>query len=171
MKVPVDDGPGIVNYALIDWNGPENGLKMQLQDTWSCKALFSMLFYLGLGVLSGCLLTLTLTLGPGCPLVGLGGPGMVESVLEDLVVVLEVVVDGLVSIEWSCKDLIPIGILLCLVEGIFLMVVGMLETWRLVLWTACAVGMSMPVPAVSDSICRHDESAMTSSAGEPSDSL
>ena len=90
-------------------------------------------FYLGRGVLSGCLLTLTLTLGPGGPLVGQGGPGMVESVLEDLVVVLEVVVDGLVSIEWSCKDLIPIGILLCLFEGIFLMVVGMLETWRLVL--------------------------------------
>ena len=128
-----------------------------------------MLFHVGLGVLSGCLLTLTL--GPGCPLVGLGGPGMVKSVLEDLVVVLEVVVDGLVSIEWSCKDLIPIGILLSLFEGIFLMVVGMLETWRLVLWTACAVGMSMPVPAVGDSICRHDESATTSSAGDPSESL
>ena len=127
-----------------------------------------LLVHLGLGVLSGCLL---LVLGLGCPLVGLDGPGMVKSVLEDLVVVLEVDVDGLVSIEWSCKDLIPIGILLCLFEGIFLMVVGMLGTWRLVLWTACAVGVSMPVPAVSDSICRHDESAMTSSTGEPSESL
>ena len=90
---------------------------------------------------------------------------MVENVLEDLVVVLKVDVNGLVSIEWSCKDLIPIGILLCLFEGIFLMVVGMLETWRLVLWTVCAVGMSMSVPAVGVSICRHDESAMTSSTG------
>ena len=77
-----------------------------------------MLFvHLGLGVLSGCLLTLVL--GPSCPLVGLEGPGMVKSVPEDLVVVLEVDVDGLVSIGWSCKDLIPIGILLCLFEGIF----------------------------------------------------
>ena len=33
--------------------------------------------------------------------------------------------------------------------------------------TSCGVGMSMPVPAVGDSICRHDESASTS-AGEPS---
>ena len=41
----------------------------------------------------------------------------------------------------------------------------------MVLWTACAVGMSMSVPAVGDSICRHDESATTSSAGEPSESL
>ena len=47
----------------------------------------------------------------------------------------------------------------------------MLWTWRVVLGTACDVGMSMPVPAVSDSICRHDESAMTSSTGEPSESL
>ena len=96
---------------------------------------------------------------------------MFEIVLEDLVAVLEDDVDCLVSDGWSCKDLIPMGILLCLVEGIFPRVRGMLQTWRLVLWTACVVGMSMPVPAVSDSICRCDESAMTSSAGEPSDSL
>ena len=63
------------------------------------------------------------------------------------------------------------GILLCLVEGVFLRVRGKLETWNLVLWTACAVGVSMPVPAVGDSICGCDESATTSSAGEPSDSL
>ena len=63
---------------------------------WSCKALIPMLLvHLGLGVLSGCLLILVL--GPGCPLVGLGGPGMVKSVPEDLLVVLEVVVDGLVK--------------------------------------------------------------------------
>ena len=62
-------------------------------------------------------------------------------------------------------------ILLCLVESVFLRVRGKLETWRLVLWIACAIGIFMPVPAVSDSICRHDESATTSSAGEPSDSL
>ena len=96
---------------------------------------------------------------------------MFEIVLEDLVVVLEDDVDCFVSDGWSCKDLIPMGILLCLIEGIFLRVRGKLETWRLVLWTACGVGVSMPVPAVGDSICMHDESAMTSSAGELSDSL
>ena len=96
---------------------------------------------------------------------------MFEIVLEDLVAVLEDDVDCLVSDGWSCKDLIPMGILLCLVEGIFLRVRGKLETWNLVLWTACAVGVSMPVPAVGDSICRCDESATTSSTGQPSDSL
>ena len=90
---------------------------------------------------------------------------MFEIVLEDLVAVLEDDVDCLVSDGWSCKDLIPMGILLCLVEGIFLRVRGKLETLKLVLWTACAVGVSMPVPAVSDSICRRDESATTSSSG------
>ena len=35
----------------------------------------------------------------------------------------------------------------------------------------CSVGMSVPVPAVGDSLCRHDESATTSSVGEPSESL
>ena len=59
------------------------------------------------------------------------------------------------------------GILLCLYEGIFLMVLGIFWTWRLVRWTTCVVGMSVPVPAVGDSLYRHDESAMTS-AGEPS---
>ena len=62
------------------------------------------------------------------------------------------------------------GILLCLCEGIFLKVIGILWTWRLVGGTACSVGMSVPVPAVSDSLCVHNESAMTS-AGEPSVSL
>ena len=129
-----------------------------------------LLVHLGLGVLSGCLLTLVP--GPGCPLVGLDGPGIGKSLPEDLVVVLEVELDGLVSITgWSCKDPIPMGILLCLCEGIFLMDIGMLWTWQVVLGMACSVGMSMPVPAVSDSLCRHDESAMFSSAGEPSESL
>ena len=110
-------------------------------------------------------------LGPGCPLVGLDGPGMGKSLPEDLVLVLEVGTDGLVSVAgWSCNDLIPMGILLCLCEGIFLMDIGMLWTWRVVLGTACSVGMSVPVPAVGDSLCRHDESAMTS-AGETSESL
>ena len=45
---------------------------------------------------------------------------MFEIVLEDLVAVLEDDVDCLVSGGWSCKDLIPMGILFCLVEGIFL---------------------------------------------------
>ena len=35
--------------------------------------------------------------GLGCPLVGLDGPGIGKSLPEDLVVVLEVGVDGLVS--------------------------------------------------------------------------
>ena len=127
-------------------------------------------FHLGLGVLSGG--RLTLVLGLDCPLVGLDCPGIGKSLPEDLVVVLEVEVDGLVSTaEWSCNDLIPMGILLCLCEGIFLMDIGMLWTWIVVLGTACSVGVSMPVPAVSDSLCRHDESATTSSAGEPSESL
>ena len=43
--------------------------------------------------------------------------------------------------------------------------VGILWTWRLVNGTACSIGMSVPVPAVGDSFCRHDESDMTS-AGE-----
>ena len=46
----------------------------------------------------------------------------------------------------------------------------MLWTWRVVLGTACSVGVSMPVPAVRDSLCRCDESAMPS-AGKPSESL
>ena len=62
------------------------------------------------------------------------------------------------------------GILICLCEGIFLKVVAILWTWRLVGGTACSVGVSVPVPAVGDSLCRHDESA-TTSAGEPSVSL
>ena len=46
---------------------------------------------------------------------------------------------------------------------------GILETSGGVSWTSCGVGMSMPVPAVSDSICCCDESASTS-AGESSGS-
>ena len=85
--------------------------------------------------------------------------------------VLEVGTDGLVSTAgWSCDDLIPMGILLCLCEGVFLMDIGMLWTWRVVLGTTFSVGMSVPVPAVGDSLCRHDESA-TNSAGEPTESL
>ena len=124
--------------------------------------------YSGLGVLSGSMLKSVL--GLGCPLVGLDGPVIGISLPEDLVV-LEAGTDGPVSTgEWSWKDLIPMGILLCLCEGVFLMGVGILWTWRVVLGTACSVGMSVSVPAVGDSLCRHDESAMTS-AGEPSVSL
>ena len=109
-------------------------------------------------------------LGLGCPLVGLDGP-VVGIVLPKDLVVLDAGTDGLVSIgEWSCKDLIPMGILLCLCEGILLIVVGILWTCELVSGTACGVGMSVPVTAVSDSLCGCDESAATS-AGEPSVSL
>ena len=60
--------------------------------------------------------------------------------------VLEAGTDGPVSSgEWSWKDLIPVGILLYLSEGVFLMGVGILWTWRVVLGTACSVGMSVPV--------------------------
>ena len=117
--------------------------------------------YSGLGVLSAGVLT---------SVVGLDGP-VIGKVLPKDLVVLDAGTDGLVSSgEWSCKDLIPMGILLCLCEGIFLKVVGILWTWRLVDGTACSVGMSVPVPAVGDSICWCDESAATS-AGEPSVSL
>ena len=124
--------------------------------------------YSGLGFLSSTMLTLVL--GLGCPLVGLGGPVIGISLPEDLVV-LKAGTDGPVSTgEWSWNDLIPMGILLCLCEGIFLMGVGILWTWRVGLGTACSVSMSMPVLSVSDSLCRHDESAAIS-AGEPSVSL
>ena len=102
--------------------------------------------------------------------VGLGGP-VIGTVLPVDLVVLKAGSDGLVSNEaWSWKDLIPMGILLCLCEGIFLKVVGTLWTWRLVGGTACSVGMSVPVPAVGDSLCRCVESS-TTSEGEPSISL
>ena len=100
-------------------------------------------------------------------MVGLGGPVMGTVLPEDLVV-LETGSDGPVSNEiWSCKDLFPMGILLCLCEGIFLMVVGILWTWRSVDWAVCDVGVPVPVPAVGESLCRQDES-VTTSAGEPS---
>ena len=99
--------------------------------------------YSGLGVLSSGMLTSVL--GLGCPLVGLDGPVVCVGLPEDLVV-LEAGTDGPVSTgEWSWKDLIPVGILLCLCEGIFLRGVGILWTWRAVLGTACSVGMTMPV--------------------------
>ena len=92
-------------------------------------------------------------------MVGLDGPVIRTVLPEDL----EAGSDGPVSNEvWSCKDLFPMGILLCLCEGIFLMGVGILWTWKSVNWTACVVGMSMPVPAAGDSLCVHDASAMTS---------
>ena len=108
--------------------------------------------------------------GTGCPLVGLDGSEIGISLPEDLVV-LEAETDGPVSTgEWSWNDLILMEILLCLCESIFLMDAGILWTWRVVLGTACSVGMSVPVPAVGDSLCRPDESAATS-AGESSVSL
>ena len=125
-------------------------------------------FHSELGVLAGS--WLTLVLGLGCTLVGLDGPEIGNSLPEDLVV-LDAGMDGPVSTaEWSWNDLIPMGILLCLCEGIFLMDVGMSWTWRVVLGTACSVGMSIPVPAVGDFLCRCDESS-TTSTGEPSVSL
>ena len=100
-------------------------------------------------------------------MVGLDGP-VIRTVLPEGWMVLEAGSDGPVSdAEWSCNDLFPMGILLCLCEGIFLMVLGTCGTWRSVGWTTCVLGMSMPVPAVGDSLCLHDESAMTSE-GEPS---
>ena len=114
--------------------------------------------YSGLDVLSSGMLT---------SVVGLDGPVIGIGLPKDFAV-LEAGTDGLVSIgEWSWKELIPMGILLCLCEGIFLRVVGMLWTCELVSGTACGVSMSMPIPAVGDSLCWCDESAMTS-AGEPS---
>ena len=61
------------------------------------------------------------------------------------------------------------GNLICLCEGIFLMVSDISVTWEVVGWTSGGVGKSVPVPAVGDSLCRHDESA-SMSAGEPSGS-
>ena len=116
---------------------------------------------LGLDVLSGGMLASLASV------VGLDGP-VIRTVLPEDLVVLEAGSDGPVSDEvWSCKDLFPMGILLCLCEGIFLRVVGIWWTCELVIGTACGVGMSMPVLAVSDSVCVCDESAMTS-AGQPS---
>ena len=61
--------------------------------------------YSGLAVLSAGVLT---------SVVGLDGPVIGTGLPEDLVV-LEAGSDGLVSNEvWSCKDLIPMEILLCL---------------------------------------------------------
>ena len=101
--------------------------------------------------------------------VGLDGP-VIRTVLSEDLVVLEAGSDGPGSDEvWSCKDLISMGILLCLCKGIILMVLGISGTWRLVGWTSCGVGVSVPVPAVGDSLCGCDESASTS-AGEPSGS-
>ena len=155
-------GPGMFEYALLDCNGPEM-VQMYHGKTCGLVKHYSQCTkgLLGLDVLSGGLLaSLASVVGPDGPVRGVGLP-------VDLVV-LEAETDGLVSLgEWSWKDLIPMGILLCLCEGIFLMVVGMLWTCELVGGTACVVGMSMPVPAVGDSLCGCDESAATS-AEEPS---
>ena len=47
------------------------------------------------------------------------------------------------------------------------MVSGISVTWEVVGWTSCGVRMSVPVLVVDVSLCRCDESALTS-AGEPS---
>ena len=168
MIVPVGGGPGMFKYALMDQNGPEKVQKYCSRMHGLAKHWLQCFGLLRPGFLSGHWLTVVLELG--CSLVGLDGPEIGRSLPEDLVV-LDVGMDGPVSAaEWSCKHLIPMGILLCLCEGIFLLDVGILWTWRVVLRTACSVAMSVPVPAVSDSLCRHDESA-TTSAGEPSVSL
>ena len=97
--VPVGVGPGMFKYALLD--------QMVLKRFESAVARYMVLqsiavnakVYLGLGVLSGSMLTLVL--GPGCPWVGLDGPGVGRSLPEDLVV-LEAGTDGPVSTgEWS----------------------------------------------------------------------
>ena len=51
------------------------------------------------------------------------------------------------------KRLVPYGELLCCCEGIFLAGTGSLWYLFLVDWTSWGVGVSVPVPAVSDSIC------------------
>ena len=99
--------------------------------------------------------------------VELDGPGM-RTVLSDDWVVLEAGLDGPgMLVGWSCNDLFPMGNFICLCEGIFLTVFGISVTLVVVNWTSCGVGMSMPVPVVSDSLCMCDESVSTS-AGEPS---
>ena len=97
----------------------------------------------------------------------LDGPVM-RTVLSVDQVVLEAGFNGpVMKTGWSCIDLFPMGNFVCSCEGIFLAGSGICLTLFLVGWTSWRVGMSMPVPAVSDSICWHDESALTS-AGEPS---
>ena len=99
--------------------------------------------------------------------VELDGAGM-RTVLSEDWVVLGVGLDGPgMHVGWSCNDLFPMGNFICLCEGIFLTVVGISVTWVVVNQTSCGVGMSVPDPPVGDSICRYDESALTS-AGEPS---
>ena len=56
-KVPVGDGPGKVHNALMDQNGPEIVRKYSGKTHGLAKHCFQC-FYLGLGVLSGWLLTL-----------------------------------------------------------------------------------------------------------------
>ena len=91
--------------------------------------------------------------------VELDGPGSRTVLSEDLVV-LEAGLDGLgIWVGWSWNDLFPMGNLICFCEGIFLMLLGISGTLDVVGWTSWRVGMSMPVPAVGDSLCRHDESA------------
>ena len=97
----------------------------------------------------------------------LDGPGSRTVFSEDLVV-LEAGHDGpgmWVGRSWN--DLFPMGNLICLCKGIFLMLLGIYATLDVVGQTSWRVGMSIPVPAVCDSLCRCDESASTS-AGEPS---
>ena len=61
------------------------------------------------------------------------------------------------------------GNFVCCCEGIFLSGSGTCWTLFLVDQTSWGVGMSMPIPAVGDLNCGHDESALTS-VGEPSES-
>ena len=81
--------------------------------------------------------------------------------------------------RWSCKGLFPMGKHIFYCEGIFLMwcwnsdgssaSVALYLAWMTGLWS-CGhlLDVSMP-PVVSDSLCRHEESAMTSAGSEPSD--
>ena len=84
--------------------------------------------------------------------VELDDPGM-RIVLSDDWMVLAAGLDGPgMHVGWSCNDLFPMGNFICLCKGIFLAVFGISVTWVVVNWTSCGVGISMPVPAVGDSI-------------------
>ena len=91
--------------------------------------------------------------------VELDGPVM-RTVLSVDWVVLEAGLDGpVMRMGWSCNDLFPKGNFVCSCKGIFLAGSGICLTVFLLNWTSWGVGVSVPVPAVGDLICRCDESA------------
>ena len=99
--------------------------------------------------------------------VELDGPGSRTILPEDLVV-LEAGLDGPgICVGRSQNDLFPMGNLIYLCEGIFLVLLAISVIWDVVGQTSWGVGMSVPTHAFGNSTCRHDESASTST-GEPS---